>query len=96
MIMKYFFNMFAALSFLMLTACGEQGFTEEDITNMKQSIKTEFEKNDEFKVTEVDLIIESPKKVSGLVKISISGNDPIIKDCSATMGQDRRYIWKCQ
>ena len=74
----------------MRTACGDQGFIKEYITNMKQSIKFEFEKNEEFEITEVDQIIESPKMVTGLVKISISGNYPAMKDCS-TKGQGDRF-----
>ena len=83
--------------FSLLTACGQSGFSKEDIDNMKKSIKSEFEgRGADIKVTEIELITESPKKVTGFVKIKVGDDDPIMKDCSATMGDDNRYIWKCE
>ena len=81
---------------LLLLACGQNGFTNDEVKKMKEAIKTEFEgRGQEFKVTEIELIIESPKKVTGFVKVKAGDDDPVMLDCTATMGNDRKYIWKC-
>jgi hypothetical protein len=95
--MKPLLKYLSIFIFSLLVACGQNGFTNEEIIKMKEAIKAEFEgRGPEFKVTEIELIIESPKKVSGFVKVKAGDDDPVMLDCNATMGNDRKYIWKCE
>ena len=83
---------------LLLAAC-ESGFSQEDIEQAKKSIRTEFEKRPGVKVLDVQLVKESPKKLTGFAKISTSilgSSVEVMRSCSATMGEDRQYIWRCE
>ena len=83
---------------LLLAAC-ESGFSQEDIEQAKKSIRTEFEKRPGVKVLDVQLVKESPKKLTGFAKISTSilgSSVEVMRNCSATMGEDRQYIWRCE
>jgi hypothetical protein len=75
---------------------GENGFSNADLEAMKTHIKTEFEKQPGITVTEVEMIRESSKKATGFVKIRMPLVGEIMKSCTATMGQDNRYIWRCE
>jgi gas vesicle protein len=80
---------------LLLAAC-ESGFSQEDIEQAKKSIRAEFEKRPDVKVVEVALIKESSNKLTGYARMTVKGfKQEITKNCSATMGEDRRYIWRC-
>jgi hypothetical protein len=83
-----------ALLALVIAAC-ESGFSEEDIKQAEKSIRTEFEKQPGVHVTNVALIKESPNKLTGFVKMKF-GPVELTKDCAATMGENRRYIWQCK
>lgn len=75
------------------------GFTEDDINKCKKSIKSEFEKRRGVTVTEVNLIKESSKKLTGFAKMNVSilGEEiEVMKSCTANMGEDGQYIWKCE
>lgn len=81
-----------------LAAC-EQGFSQEDIDTTKKSIRSEFEKRDGIKVVDVQLIKESPKKLTGFVtlKMNLLGTPlEVSKTCTATMGEGSQYIWQCE
>jgi hypothetical protein len=87
----------AALAILLI-AC-ESGFSQEDIDQAKKSIQTEFEKRPGVKVVEVALIKESSNKLTGFVKLSttfLGTQHEVSKNCTATMGQNRQYIWSCE
>lgn len=74
----------------------EKGFSESDIATVKSSIKEEFEKRENTKVLDVQMMRESKRKLVGFAKIKIAGIDfEISKSCSATYG-DRQYIWECK
>jgi hypothetical protein len=64
------FALIITLSFL--TCACESGFVQEDVDNVKKIIKTEFEKREGVTVTEVQMIKESPKKLSGFVKLKLN------------------------
>ena len=79
-----------------------KGFSAEDIAGIKQSIRTEFAKKGTemggkrgvYQVDEVQMIQESPTKLTGFVKIKLFGVS-MTKDCSATMGDNGESIWRC-
>ena len=86
------------LAALFLAAC-ESGFSQEDIEQAKRSIRTEFEKRPGVKVTDVELIKESSNKLTGFVKISTKVVGVSVDrslNCTATMGDNRQYIWRCE
>ena len=73
------------------------GFIDQDITNVKASIKAEVENNGGT-VEEVQMIRASCKKLEGFVKVStrlFGKRVTLMKSCSATMGEGT-YIWQCQ
>jgi hypothetical protein len=86
-----------------------KGFSPEDITAIKESIRAEYakqgaelgkianvpKKNDYYKVEDVQMIQVSPKKLTGFVKMNVVGVS-ITKECSATMGDDGQSIWRCE
>jgi len=87
---------------LALTAC-ETGFSESDIEQTKQSIRSEYEKRPGLTVVDVQMIKVSPTKLTGFVKLkpkglpkSVGALGEISKECSATMGENRQYIWRCE
>jgi len=87
------------LALFCLFGCSS-GFTDQDVANAEKSIKTEFEKKD-FTVSEVKLIKESDRKLSGFVRLKkrvpIVGDMEVTKNCTATMGENSsEYIWKCE
>jgi hypothetical protein len=72
-------------------------FGTAEVTATKANIKKLYEEKG-FTVQDVDLVIESDRKLSGFVKITKPPliTEPIMKDCSATLGNDGNYIWRCQ
>jgi hypothetical protein len=87
---------------LALTAC-ESGFSEADIEQTKQDIRSEYEKRPGLTVVDVQMIKESPTKLTGFVKMkpkglpkSLGTLGEISKSCSATLGENRQYIWRCE
>jgi len=72
------------------------GFSDEDIAAVKKTIKAEFEKKPGVTVSEVTMLKENSRKLSGFVKAKFSTID-VIKACSATMDeQGKQYLWKCE
>lgn len=71
------------------------GFSDKDISNLKQTVRDEFAKQPGVSVTEVTFIKESDKKLTGFVKLKVAGID-VMKSCNATMGDGSQYIWKCE
>ena len=76
------------------------GFTEQDISNAKVSIKDDFEAK-EFTVTEIKLVKESDRTLTGYVKlrkvVPAIGDMDFTKRCTAIMDQDSpQYTWKCE
>jgi hypothetical protein len=76
-------------------ALSGRGFTDADITNIEQSIRTEFAKRSGVNVEEVKMIKESPTKLVGFAKIRIPLLGTAQKSCSATMGSDGQSMWQC-
>jgi hypothetical protein len=84
---------------LAFVAC-DSGFSDADMTKLKESIRTEYEKDGKVKVLDVQLIKESPRKVSGFARLSTKGfrgnSMDLTKQCTATMDEGgRSYIWSC-
>lgn len=70
-------------------------FSEEDIANLKESVRTEFAKQPGVTVMSVEFVRESDRKLTGFAKLNAQGTD-VTKPCTATMGDDRRFIWRCE
>jgi hypothetical protein len=71
------------------------GFTDEDIAKIKQSIRAEFSKREGVTVEDVQMLRESPRKLQGFAKIKVPLLGSIDKACTATMGTDGRSMWQC-
>ncbi|WP_331326496.1 hypothetical protein [Methylobacterium fujisawaense] len=72
------------------------GFKDTDISEIKRTIKSEFEKRDGIKVSDVVILKETDTKASGYVKLTIAGIGDITRACTATMDQSgKQYIWRC-
>jgi len=83
---------------LLASAC-ESGFTDADIEQTKKNIREEFENRPGVKVADVQLIKESRNKLTGFVKLNTSVLGVSVdatKSCTATMGENRQYIWRCE
>jgi len=73
--------------------CCNPGFQQEDIEILKRTVRAEFEKQG-FTVSEVTFIKESSTKLTGIAKLRM-GEIDAIASCTATMGENSQYIWKC-
>lgn len=71
------------------------GYSDADVANIEQDIRTEFSKRDGVKVEEVKMIIESPKKMTGFVKLRAGVLGLVHKSCSSTLGEDGQSVWEC-
>jgi hypothetical protein len=71
-------------------------FSDDELSKMKSSIKSEFEKREGLTVKEVVMLRETSTKATGFVKLDAPILGEVTKACSATMGDDWRYIWQCQ
>jgi hypothetical protein len=74
-------------------------FSPADVTAAKESIRTQFSQQD-FIIEDVELIRETPQKLSGYVKLKkprkLFPDIRVTKQCTAIMGMDRRYTINCQ
>jgi hypothetical protein len=76
------------------------GFTDQDISNIKTSIKNDFEEKD-FTVTEIKLVKQSGRTLSGYVGLKkivpAIGEMEFTKRCTAIMDQNsQQYTWNCE
>jgi hypothetical protein len=72
------------------------GFSDEAISSIKSDIRDEFAKRRGITVEEVQMLRESPRKLTGFVKVKAPLLGTINKACTATMGDDGRSIWRCE
>ena len=72
-----------------------RGYSDADVANIEQSIRTEFSKRDGAKVEEVKMIRESPTKMAGFATLRVPLLGEVHKSCSATMGENGQSIWRC-
>ena len=84
----------AALGALGLVAC-QQGFTDADVSKLESEIRSEFARRPGVTVKAVEIIKESPQRLSGFAKLEAGGVE-VMKNCSATWGEGGKYIWKCE
>jgi hypothetical protein len=42
------------------------------------------------------MLKESSNKLTGFVKVSVPMFGEVSKPCSATIGEGRQYIWRCE
>lgn len=94
----------ASRFFIFAAICGgawyfwpQPGFSDAEVDGVKASIREEWGKKKDISVDEVVMIRESDRsKMTGFVRLRISGlNDPVTKSCSATKG-DKEYLWQCR
>jgi len=72
-----------------------KGFSDANITSIEQDIRTEFEKRGAT-VEDVQLIRESPRKLTGLARIRVPILGTVNRTCTATMGDTGQSMWQCQ
>lgn len=72
-----------------------QGFSENDVLRIEQSIRSEFAKRPGVKVESVEMMKESPRKLTGFARIRVPLLGEISKSCTATMGVDGQSMWQC-
>jgi hypothetical protein len=72
------------------------GFSDEAISAIEDDIRGEFAKRRGITVEEVQMIRESPRKLTGFAKVKAPLLGTINKACTATMGDDGRSIWRCE
>jgi hypothetical protein len=72
------------------------GFSDTDISNIDQAIRTELSKTRGVTVEDVQLLRESPRKLTGFAKLKVPLLGNISKSCTATMGDDGRSFWQCR
>jgi hypothetical protein len=84
---------------LLINGCGQSGFSAQDVEKIKESIRQEFSQKENIKVVEIQMIQESPQKLTGFVKLKKFGflglSEDITKKCEATMGENHQSIWEC-
>jgi hypothetical protein len=77
-------------------------FSDADINQAKAEMKAELQKQNGVSVTEIQLIRETPRKLTGFAKLHYSAPETgllagysldITRHCGATMGDGDRYIW---
>lgn len=88
------YQLVALVPICLLSGC-KPSFSDEDIGNVKTSIRTEFEKTPGVSVKDVQIIKESDQRLTGFVKLEAEGFE-VTKNCHANMGTDNQYIWKCE
>ena len=93
-----------ALVSLLVGAC--YGFDDATIKDCERQIREQFEARSNptvgvaVRVDEVSMMKESPRKLTGFVKFTVTNmvagtSNEMAKACSATMGDDGRYLWVC-
>jgi hypothetical protein len=72
----------------------ETRFVEQDLTNIRNAIITEYQK-DGMQVSNLNLIIQGPKKITGYVTVTEGAFQRTVT-CEAIMAE-KGYdsIWKC-
>ncbi|HEY1724549.1 MAG TPA: hypothetical protein VGF89_03930 [Steroidobacteraceae bacterium] len=76
-----------------------QGFTDADITRVENDIRTQFATREGWKIEEVQMMRESPRKLTGFAKVKVPILGSINKSCTATYGDSSKgsqYIWECK
>ena len=91
--MFYFKLALAGLAIVALSGC-ESGFQEEDIENVKQGIRSEYELRG-ITVNNVQLAKESSKTLKGFANLSHRGVD-VTYTCEATYGKDNNIVYACK
>ena len=91
--MYYFKLALAVLAIVAMSGC-ESGFQDEDIANVKQGIRSEYEQRG-LTVNEVQLVKENSKTLKGFVKLSHLGMEAT-HTCEATYGEDSNIVYTCK
>ncbi len=73
-----------------------RGFTDSDIANIEQSIRSEFGNRRNITVQDVQMLRTSPRSLTGFVKVKALLLGTVTKTCTASMGDDGRSIWQCR
>ena len=90
--MHYIKLAMAGMALLTMSGC-EMGFADEDIASLHQDIRAEYTAEGAT-VFDVQLVKESPKKLTGFIKFSVEGMT-LTHGCEATYGDDHQIVWRC-
>jgi len=85
------------LALAMFSAC-KPTFTDADIKKCESDIRLQFSTRPGVTVTEVSMVKKSDTELTGFAKLRINlgaENVEAIKNCSATLGEDNRFVWQC-
>jgi len=82
-----------------LSAC-KSGFSDDDVKKIQDDIRAEFSKKQGVEVLDVQMLKESPNKLTGFAKIKVALpfglHKEVTKNCSALKGEgDGKSMWKC-
>jgi hypothetical protein len=73
-----------------------RGFSAADVASIEQSIRMELSKQRGAAVEEVQLVKESPRKLTGFAKVKVPLLGTVNRTCTATMGENGQAIWECR
>lgn len=85
-----------ALNFYYTGTLSGNGFSDDDVKNIEDSIRKKYEEDGEGKVQDVAMIINEPREMTGFVKIQTDSGRIIQADCNAQLGSNKRIIWQCE
>jgi hypothetical protein len=72
-------------------------FTDADIISIKRSISEEYRYRPGLQsIDDIELIRESSRKLTGYLKATFQGDIKVTVPCSATMDEDRKFLWTCE
>jgi hypothetical protein len=80
----------------LLAGCDGDGFQQEDIKDVTTAITQDYNNRPGVKVVDLQMLITGSDvhKMEGFMKLEVDG-EPVQADCSATMGTNNQFIWKC-
>lgn len=75
----------------------QSGFTDDEIADVKASIRAEWAKKKGTTVEDVAMMRERDEtKLTGFVRLRFDGiKEPLTKACTASRGE-KQYIWQCR
>jgi len=75
---------------------GGARFNDATIESIKQDIRTKLGERGGVTVEDVQMMAESPRKLTGFAKIKVVLLGEMTKSCSATMSDEGQTMWECR
>jgi hypothetical protein len=93
-----FFVIFITCAFFIYSYFNTPRFSEYQIKRVEDSIRSELQKRNGVHVSEVAMIRESDRKLTGFVRLTIDNFEgDLTRVCSAQLSDDSvTYIWRCE